>query len=238
MYDRFFNNPDPKLRAQMKRELRALADLKTATWDNPAGERDATHRQRAEQIAHIMEAYVHARERMHEVASTVYLEFERMLYQHPELRQIRDIQNSISKLELTNEVPHGGTLIMGSYHAPDAAANVINNHLSPGLRNRSGAMRAFMGAANFYNGVQLGLSAFHLGMTSIDASTSKLALALEQAIAGKPVQAARLLVKVPVAPLENALRGRQVLHAWLGDSYEPGAIARFAGKYLLDPLTR
>lgn len=238
LHDLLFDNPDNRLRPQLKRELRALADLKSATWDNPAGEPNAVHRQRGEQVAHVMEAYIHARERMHEVAPHVYEQFEKLVYAHPELSHIPEIQNSISKMELTNELPHGGMLIMGSYYAPEAAATVLNNHLSPGLRNKSGLMRGFMGAANFYNAVQLGLSAFHLGMTSIDASTSKLALAIQQAFDGQTGAAALTAIKIPIAPVENMLRGRQVMHAWLGDSYRPGRVAQFAGKYLLDPLTR
>jgi hypothetical protein len=71
----------------------------------------------------------------------------------------------------------GALAIRGSYYAPEPVAKVINNYLSPGLRGRP-LYDAYMGVGNTLNQAQLGLSAFHLGFTSIDAAVSKVALGL------------------------------------------------------------
>jgi 2'-5' RNA ligase len=89
-----------------------------------------------------------------------------------------------------NDVTVHGMRIMGQYVAPEPAARVVNNYLSPGLREKSGAFRAYLGAANMLNQVQLGFSAFHLGFTTVDAATSKLALGIYQAAHGHPMRGA------------------------------------------------
>jgi hypothetical protein len=81
----------------------------------------------------------------------------------------------------------GALQIAGYKVAPEAVANVINNQLSPGLRGDKHfglAFRGFLGAGNLMNSVQLGLSGFHLAMTTMDSATSKVALALRRSARG------------------------------------------------------
>jgi hypothetical protein len=73
--------------------------------------------------------------------------------------------------------------IMGYYYAPEDAAKVMNNYLSPGLREKPW-FRKFLGAANSMNMFQLGYSAFHLGFTTSEAAISQFSLALERGIEG------------------------------------------------------
>lgn len=82
---------------------------------------------------------------------------------------------------VTKRVPVFGTRIMGYYAAPEPAARLVNNYLSPGLREKSGLFRGFLSMGNAMNQFQLGYSAFHLGFTSMDAATSGLALGIYQA---------------------------------------------------------
>lgn len=76
-----------------------------------------------------------------------------------------------------------GRRIMGEYWLPESASNVLNNYLSPGMRGHGDAIAkifdAYRGIGNTLNQAQLGLSAFHLGFTSLDAVVSRNALGLE-----------------------------------------------------------
>jgi RNA polymerase sigma factor (sigma-70 family) len=83
------------------------------------------------------------------------------------------------------------------YYAPTQAAQVLNNHLSPGLRDKAW-YRGIVGAGNALNQAQLGFSAFHLGFTSVDAATSKLAYGLEELAAGRPAHALKAFAQAPL----------------------------------------
>ena len=109
--------------------------------------------------------------------------------------------------------PQGGTLIRGQYYAPEAAARVFNNYLSPGLRGKPW-FDAYLAGGNILNQAQLGLSAYHLGFTSVDAMVSKTALALQQLASGKFVEGGKSLLRTPIAPVENLIRGSKLLKEW------------------------
>jgi len=115
------------------------------------------------------------------------------------------------------QVPVGGVVIMGRYVAPEPVARLLNNHLAPGLRGNP-LFDAYMGLGNSLNQVQLGLSAFHLGFTSMDAATSRTAAAINDLRRGKLVSAAKTAVSVPLAPFTTYLRGSKLMAAAL----EPG----------------
>jgi hypothetical protein len=60
------------------------------------------------------------------------------------------------------------------------------------------------------NQFQLGFSAFHAAFTTLDAVTSKAALAIEQLGAGRPIEAAKVAAETPVSWLTNLIRGDKV----------------------------
>lgn len=79
--------------------------------------------------------------------------------------------------------------IAGHWYAPDEAARVLNNHLSPGLRNHdlTAIRKTFQGGMNLNNSLnsaQLGWSAFHLGFISFDSMVSKFSLGTRQILEG------------------------------------------------------
>jgi hypothetical protein len=77
----------------------------------------------------------------------------------------------------------GMQTLVGYWYAPEDAAQVINNHLSPGLRGK----KWFDGmntVANSMNQFQLGMSAFHLGFTTTEAALSNFSLGVERAVHG------------------------------------------------------
>lgn len=107
-----------------------------------------------------------------------------------------------------------GRRIMGQYWAPEPVARVVNNYLSPGLRGNA-LYDAYRGAGNTLNQAQLGLSAFHLMFTSMDASVSRAALGLEYIASGKPIEGLSELASAPVAPVTNLRLGARIRSAYL-----------------------
>jgi hypothetical protein len=119
--------------------------------------------------------------------------------------------------------PEGGMLIRGRYAAPEPAANVLNNYLSPGIKGTKYAKpyEAWRAVSNTMNQAQLGFSFFHAGMTSIDAAVSRFAVGLEDLLVhGKPLRAAKTIASTPASPITNLIQGSKVLKEW----YKPGSV--------------
>jgi hypothetical protein len=163
-------------------------------------------------------------------------EMDRYIMAHRIMDEMKD-KGLLTRIKATHRVPPGyaklddkvstiygeptekGTIkIRGFWIAPEAAANVVNNYLSPGLR-KFALFRGYLGLANVMNQFQLGISFFHFGFTSLDAAISKAALAMQQLAYGRPLQAAKSAVQMPVAPITTILKGRKVYKAWV----EPGS---------------
>lgn len=83
------------------------------------------------------------------------------------------------------------------YYAPESAVQILENHLSEGLRDKSW-YKVLNGLANTLNQAQLGLSAFHLGFTTLDMGVSKLAYGLEEATRGNYGASAKAIASVPL----------------------------------------
>lgn len=109
----------------------------------------------------------------------------------------------------------GGMIQRGRYYAPAEAATVFNNHVSSGLRGNP-IYDTLMGANNTLNQIQLGLSAYHLGFTSMDSGTSQAALGLRKMLGsreslGERVKGAGMVASFPAAPVTNIIRGNRYM---------------------------
>ncbi len=113
-----------------------------------------------------------------------------------------------------SDVTVHGQRIMGSHWAPEAVAKVVNNYLSPGLKGNM-FYDAYRGIGNTLNQAQLGLSAFHLAFTSLDASVSRMALGIEYLGKGNLVQGLGEVMSSPTAPITNIMKGLKVRRAYL-----------------------
>jgi N12 class adenine-specific DNA methylase len=166
-----------------------------------------------EKMAVLLQAYLHAPDLMRAKAPNAMKAFETFLSAHPELAIINDIKPSLELGTGEVEVPHGGLLRMGDWVMPEQAARIFNNYASPGL-NTHQWYRSLREIGNLLNGFQLGLSAFHLGFTSMDASVSKMAIALlDFAKYGKPLRGAKEALSaltVVVPPVTNAIQGHRL----------------------------
>ena len=161
---------------------------------------------------------LYAPDKMRQVAPDVYAEFEGFIARTPELHPLREITPSLVLGSDSMEFRLRGLLIKGNWYAPEPATVVLNDHLTPGVRSRSGVFRAALGVNNIMNQTQLGMSAFHLTNTVIDAVTSQYGLAIQQATQGRPVAALRSVAKIGVAPINNIVQGNRLLREW----YKPG----------------
>ena len=103
----------------------------------------------------------------------------------------------------------------GTYYMHPDAARIFNNYLSPGLRGNA-LYDLYRGGGNMLNQFQLGLSAFHLGFTSLDATISKFALGINQLSYGNFSGAAKAFAQTPTAALTNIFQGDKVFKAWHG----------------------
>jgi hypothetical protein len=168
-----------------------------------------------------MDKYITAHEAMQEMDSKGLLKTIKAKDKVPD--GYAKINDSIATI-YAKPSRRGAIQTSGFRVAPEEVANLVNNQTSPGLRNNKyfgGAFRALLGAGNLMNGVQLGLSAFHLAMTTLDSATSKMALAFEKVGEGDIKGAAKeaLLGATVIGPaVQNISRGNKVMKEW----YHPG----------------
>src|SRR5262249_6224956 len=98
---------------------------------------------------------------------------------------------------------------------PEPLAQVIDNHLSPGLVNQP-AFRAFRGGSRLVSQSMLGLSTFHAMTSGFNSAISKAALSLEAISRGDITGAARAAVEMPAAPFVDLIRASKLLKEWTG----------------------
>jgi hypothetical protein len=213
-------------RKQLHGELRALADMRYEGMDpdKVPGAFKEYVRKRQEKVANAVHALVYMPDRMQEVAPMVKERLTSILQSHPVAAKLLDVQPSLTLGTADFKVPTDGLVIRGHWYVPEPVATVVNNYLSPGLRGNP-FFDLYRGVGNTMNQAQLGLSAFHLGFTSMDAMVSKTALSIEQLAAGRPVAALGSLAEMPVAAFTNYLRGSKLLTEYLKPGTEGGEMA-------------
>jgi hypothetical protein len=209
--------PAIQKRKAFAKELRDLADLRS-------GPTDYTHK-REEKMAQLAEMWVGARELFQRTAPAVFQEWKSFLDANPKLHALRDIEGNTEVKAISQPYDVGGLVIRGHWWAPEPAARIVNNYLSPGLREKSGLFRAFMGLGNLLNQAQLGFSAFHLAFTSVDAATSKLALGLYQMGHGDFLKGLQSAAQTPLAPFTNIAHGDKLLKEWYGPGTQGERVA-------------
>lgn len=136
-------------------------------------------------------------------------------------------------------------ILRGEYYAPEQAATLINNHLSPGLSGIA-AFDMVRKAGNMMNAAQLGLSAFHLGFTTLDAMISKAALGIKQTSRGDALKGMGNVVQAlnPAQPIMNLIKGDKLLKAYMGNLNDPQmgpiveALVAGGGRVKMDDIYR
>ncbi len=130
----------------------------------------------------------------------------------------------------------GELILRGRYAAPEPAAKIINNYLSPGLEATAlrEPFKAWRGTANFLNQFQLGFSAFHAGFTTLDAAISRVAVGLEDVFQhGKPIRGLKTIASAPISPVTNLIQGSKMLREYYASGSQGAEIGQ-----LVDGLTQ
>ena len=116
---------------------------------------------------------------------------------------------------LPEDVTVQGQRIMGHYYFPEPIATVLNNALSQGYDGD--LVKLWRGANNLTNMIQLSLSYYHGMTTTLNSSFSDMALGIEQALNGKPLEGAKSIARgfVPFASVvQDYFKGTQLQKAW------------------------
>jgi len=165
-----------------------------------------------------MDKYLMAHRVMAEMKDIGTLKFFKMSERLPDgWKQIDDRVSTVFSRGESGEM-----ILRGRYAAPESAAKIINNYLSPGLEATvlREPFKAWRATANFLNQFQLGFSAFHAGFTTLDAAISRTAVGLEDILAyGNPVRGLKTLLSTPISPITNLVQGSKMLREY----YSPGS---------------
>jgi hypothetical protein len=238
--DQFVNDP------ATKGELRDLADLRMQGAEGQVTDGFKKYlRKGTEKMANMVHAYVHAPELMKEVAPNTFAKFDQFIDEHPELQGLRDIKPGLRLGTNAETVERSGMILKGEHFAPEEAATIINNHLSPGLQGNP-LFDGFRKIGAMMNSAQLGLSLYHVGFTTMDSMVSKVALGLKQAARGDVLQGLGNVAQGlnPAQPVMNLIRGDRLLKAYLGDLSNPDlfpvvdAIVQAGGRVKMDDFYR
>lgn len=193
----------------IRRELRDLADLRYESKPTVSDSYKQYVRTAEEQTANMLDAYVSEPGLMRELAPVTLGEFRKFLLDKPELHKFFDMQPGLELEERVTRVPVKGKVIIGHWIAPRPVVKLIDRSLTPGLQNKLW-YRTFRGITNAMNQVQLGMSGFHAVFTGLDAITSQVSLALEEAAHGEYGNAMKHTLTSPIAPLQMLAEGKRI----------------------------
>jgi len=201
-----------QMRGELMRELRALADLRYEGQEPTAKFKEYV-RDRDEQMANMLMAYVYAPEKMRGVAPNTYKGLDSFLNTDPLLKRIKTLKPSLVLDTATAEKRLGGMIKLGDWYSPESAAQVVDNYLSPGL-GRYPTFRNLRDIAGLGNSMQL-LGLFHGQYVINDTAYSGIGLAIHDVLTGRPVRGATELASAltGVSTVQNWLVGRRVNRA-------------------------
>lgn len=183
---------------QTQKELRALADLRYEGHDVTDSYKNYV-RSAPEKMAVMLEAYVHAPEKFKEVAPRTYEKFEAFLNSHAELRPITKIKPSLVMGVREDSVSAGGAVIRGEWYVQKDVARLINNFLSTDKLMDTAWGKGIMNTKNTMNALELGFSAFHLTMETLDSMITKFGIGLSKISTGDLTGFADMAIS-PLAP--------------------------------------
>lgn len=172
-------------RAEIQKELRALADLRAeGLSEEQAAASKAYRRKRAEKEAVILEAWLAAPEKMAEVAPNVTAAWKDFLEANDVVSPLLNLDRSVVLETREQRIEQPGRLLLGKWAMPRDVARMVKNMLSPGLRGNPneavrGLWRMTRLAGNAMNQASLSLSLFHALNVTIDASASALGQSIQ-----------------------------------------------------------
>lgn len=166
-----------------QKELRKLADLRYEGHDVTDSYKQYI-RSAPEKMAVMLEAYVHAPEKFKEVAPRTFEKFTEFLKSHPETAPILDIKPSLVYGVREDSIYAGGLVLGGEYWVQQDVARMLNNFLSPDHIMDTALGKGIMNVKNTMNALELGFSAFHLTMETLDTMITKFSIGLTKVAHG------------------------------------------------------
>jgi hypothetical protein len=201
------------------KEWRALADARYKGQEVGPGFAGYVRKAR-EKEAVMLEALIHAPEEFKKTAPQLYKLFTSFLNENAELRPILDVRSSLVLGQSEAKIPIPGFTVLGHYYAPEPVAAILNNYLSPGLRNSqnliiAGGYNLMRSGGNILNQAQLALSLFHGINVTTDIMASTLGLSLRQmATPGQRAAGVLRLVTIPTSPIARIWDGLRIKRAY------------------------
>lgn len=192
----------------LRQEMAALADLRGAGVRTTKKFRKYIQTP-DEQVANAIHAYIYAPEQMAKTAPNVQGVIRNIIRAHPELEDLNEIKPGLALKSESMQLPTIGPQLAGHWTLPTGPAAVLTNYLSPGL-SQWAPFRTLRAASNIINAAQLGLSGFHVGFTSLDATVSSVATGMGYLLRGDLARASRSFAFAPVAPVANYYVGKAV----------------------------
>jgi len=177
-------------------------------------------RKAAEKEAVLLEAFLHAPDEFKRVAPELLKQFKTFLNSHIELRPLLDVKPSLVLGESEAVIKIPGFTVLGHYYAPEKAARILNNYLSPGLRSSeykaiSAPYNATRFVGNLINMAQLSFSGFHAFNVSTDMMASTLGQGIRSLTSkGQFLQGVGQIAQSPVAPLMRLWDGTRLRQAY------------------------
>jgi hypothetical protein len=166
-------------------------------------------------LKHVRDMYrfVFAHKAMTDLVSTGTVVFVRAGESAPELKDghFVELPRALSTIYSVHKVEKG------RYYALPEVAKIFERYQSRGWEDNS-LYRLARGINNIGNQLQLGLSAFHVGFTSLDTIVSRNALALEYLLHGKIGRGLWEMFPLNslITPATNYYRGKQLQNVFIG----------------------
>lgn len=113
------------------------------------------------------------------------------------------IEDAIAKIYFPAELKNDNTIVVqgGEYYAQKDVARMLNNYLSKDRIMDTAIGRGLMNVKNTLNAFQLGFSAFHLTMETLDTITTQVSIGISKALSGHPLAGLKDIVSSPAAPV-------------------------------------
>ena len=206
-------------RRDIDAEWRALADARFKGLKVSPGYQSYVRKSR-EKEAVLIEALIHAPDEFRSVAPELYKYFTKFLNSRSELRPLLDVRPSLVLGESEAKIKIPGFTTLGHFYAPEDVSRLINNHLSPGLRNHqnklvSGAYNILRGVGNVLNQVNLSLSLFHAINVSTDMAASTVGLGIKKMITkGQFARGLKDIAVAPISPIIGIWEGTRLKKAY------------------------
>lgn len=112
----------------------------------------------------------------------------------------------------------------GAFYLHKDAARIIDNYLGKGLRDKAW-FNSYLKMGNALNMAQLGFSLFHAGFVTVDSMSSRASLAIKQLLEGRPIDAVKSAISIPVSPIQSYLLGSKMQKEWLSPGSQGAEMA-------------